>query len=96
MYKTIWSTLAKFAKLAKFAQYSPNSPARVPNISEKCHFGECEYLPKVQKFQRVLALAKFARELLLLKFLPKSLRGVKGFRKNCQGGPPILVFLHFY
>jgi hypothetical protein len=30
-----------------------------------------------------------------LKFLPKSLGGVKGFRKNCQGGPPILGFIAF-
>ncbi len=28
-------------------------------------------------------------------FLPKFLRGVKGFRKNCQGGPPILRFIAF-
>ncbi len=41
---------------------------RVTNIFEKCHFGKCEYSPIVQKFWRVLALAKFARELPLLNF----------------------------
>ncbi len=30
-----------------------------------------------------------------LKFLPKYLGGVKGFMKNCQGGPPILGFIAF-
>jgi hypothetical protein len=32
-----------------------------------------------------------------LKFLPKSLGGVKAFRKNCQGGggPPVLGFIAF-
>ncbi len=28
-------------------------------------------------------------------FLPKLQGGVKGFRKNCQGGPPILRFIAF-
>jgi hypothetical protein len=35
---------------------------RVSQISEKGHFGECEYSPKMDIFWRVLALAKFARE----------------------------------
>jgi hypothetical protein len=39
---------------------------RVTNISEKGHFGKCEYSPKVQKFWRVFALAKFACKLPLL------------------------------
>ncbi len=30
-----------------------------------------------------------------LKSLPKSLGGFKAFRKNCQGGPPILGFISF-
>jgi len=30
-----------------------------------------------------------------LKFLPKSLGGVKAFRKNCMGGPPNLNFIAF-
>jgi hypothetical protein len=28
-------------------------------------------------------------------FLPKFLEGFKGFRKNCQGGTPILRFIAF-
>jgi hypothetical protein len=31
-----------------------------------------------------------------LKFLPKSLVGVKAFRKNFQGGSPILNFIVFF
>jgi hypothetical protein len=30
-----------------------------------------------------------------LKFLPKSLGGIKAFRKNFQGFPPILGFIEF-
>ncbi len=41
----------------------------VSHISEKHHFCKCVYLPKVQKFWRVVALAKFALELPMLNFV---------------------------
>ena len=80
MYKTIQSTLAKFAKLAKFAQYSPNLPKRVTKIgSILAKFAGASHknssilakfawrvTKKMANFWRVLALAKFARELPLL------------------------------
>jgi len=35
-------------------------------ISQKGHFGKCEYLPKIVFFQQVLAFAKFVRDWPLL------------------------------
>ncbi len=77
------ATRAKFARIAhysrKFGEESHifskmafgecRGVWGVSHISEKHHFCKCVYLPKVQKFWRVVALAKFALELPMLNFV---------------------------